>query len=132
MAIKEDLDKFSDWVKQNSAYLGKVKVLLSDVIPDQEELIIGHVRLVEAHYARVGCLLADVNGWLNTLTGECMKDESIAMLKTVREREIETDRLLSQVKSLRGKIQVLLDAIELRVNLSQSILKQQRVERKLQ
>ncbi len=132
MAIKERINEFVEWVKVSAKYLTSVKSILSNQIPEYEEEIINHVRLVEAHYARVGCLLAEVNGWLDSLTGETMEEVSASELKTVREREIKTEQIMSSIRATRNKLQTLLDAIELRVTLSQSILKQQRAERRLQ
>jgi len=100
-------------------------------MPDAEEALIGHIRNIEAHYARVGSLLAEANGLLDRGTYEFMSSEAAKKLGTVRERDIAAEGELSPVREIRDKIEALLRAIELRVHLSQSILRQQRGERKL-
>lgn len=122
---------FNEWRLKNAPYLGQVKKSLSCEIGDQEELIIKQLVSTEAHYARVGTLLAEANSYLDQMTHSFItRPEIVSNYKTVREREIATDGALSDVREMRDKIEALLRAIELRVNLGQSILKQQRNERR--
>jgi len=121
---------FTDWKNQNAKYLGQVKGLLSAELPDMEEPLISHLRSIEMHYARVGCLLAEANSFLdndiNTFY-EQIKAETL----TVPERKAKCDAYVSGVRETRDKIKALLESIELRVNLGQSLLKQQRGERRM-
>ena len=119
------------WKNANLQYLSSVRKALSEPMPDAEEALIGHIRNIEAHYARVGSLLAEANGLLDRGTYEFMSSEAAKKLGTVRERDIAAEGELSPVREIRDKIEALLRAIELRVHLSQSILRQQRGERKL-
>lgn len=132
MAVESGLTEFEAWRAADTPYLAKVKAIMSEAMPDGEEELIAHLRLIEAHYARIGCLLAEANGHLDRETDRFFADpEVLAQIKTVREREVAAEGKLSSVREMRDKIEAILRSIELRVHLGQSILRQQRGERRM-
>jgi hypothetical protein len=109
-------------------YLLAVKKLLSEPMPDQESELINHLRLVEAHYSRCGFCLAEANGDLDCAVAAYYLGVCGGVL-TAAEKKAWCDEAVTSERQYRDKVQTLVDAIELRINLAQSILKQQRGER---
>lgn len=122
------IDEFNQWIAANRAYMGKVRTLLEKPMPDQEEALLEHLRLVEAHYARMGCLLAEVNSILDRAISGFYQINS-GREWTVNEKKAACDSEVSQVREARDKVVSIEEAISTRISLGQSIMKQQRGER---
>lgn len=121
---------FSEWKGVNAPYLGSVKKDLSEPLPDQERVLVEDVGKIVAQYSRVGCLLAEANTQLDREINS-FYEGAVRSEMTVAEKKAKCDAVVSEAREYRNKIQVLLDSIELRVNFCQSILKQQRGERRM-
>jgi hypothetical protein len=122
------LDGWETWRDANGAYLLKVFKLLQEQLPDEETALIDHLRQVEAHHARVGFILAEAESWLDRAIARFYETPAHVELK-VNEKKAACDAAVVQERERRNKIQTLSDSIELRINLGQSLLRQQRGER---
>lgn len=116
------MEEFVSWHSKHAEYVQKVSKLMSTPLHDEPELLIRQAEEIEAHYARIGFLLADANGWL---------DRAKDFNKVPRDWGTEADRkscldaIVSPVRVVRDKLESLLDAIKQRVILSESLLRYQ-------
>jgi len=119
MDTMEFKSEFVLWVNQNQEEVDHVRGLLREPLSDEPENLIDDIKNAEAWYARMGCLLAVANSWLDRGKKVYLPDKEG---RTENDRKIIVDDAISDIRLHRDHIEVLMDSIKQRLILGESIL----------
>lgn len=116
-------ETFADWLDRVMPEISAAQVLMSKTLSDNPPVLTRQLMDAEAYYARTANILAEANGWLDTV--EYIALMGIDQELKVMEREIRLKATVAQERMLRDKTQGLLDAIKNRTILGMAIMKAQ-------
>lgn len=113
--------RFSLWENTVSGEIDEISGILSNSLSDEPSFLIQQICEAEKHYARMGYLLSECQGFMESGAMEFLPDSSLKEM----DRKTLLQAKLSPIRVLKDHLKVLCDAIETRISLGQSILRAQ-------
>ena len=114
-----NLDDFYIWLQKSEPEIEHIHALLSKLLNDEPEALIGDLEEAEAWNSRAGFLLAEANSFLDQAKRHFLPTKEG---NTDFDRRILLDEACSLVRLNRDKIESLCDSLKQRLILGESIL----------
>ena len=97
------------------------------MLPDTPEQLVGHLRKVESYYSNINGLLADANSFLDVTEGSALPPKGSG---TELDRKTAQVAAVATQRGFRDRLEGIGKAINLRLMLGMSLLKQHESERR--
>ncbi len=109
--------------EQEKKELEAAKLILRSPLPDNPTSLIGAMKIIEAHYARLGTLLSKADAMLDYAEKEALVSKDCMTVKmTAYEKEVFVKARVREERQFRDEVKYMLDTIKQRINLGQSVL----------
>jgi len=118
---------FNKFVQDNAEQMFEIEDILSAMLPDNPEQLTYQLRRAESFYSNVTRMLSDANGFLDVGEGAALPPKGSG---TELDRKTAQVAAIAHVRAFRDRLDGVARAINLRLMLGMSLLKQHESERR--
>lgn len=115
------IDKFLAWEENATPEIINIAFLLGEAMSDEPQLLISQATEAESLYSRLGFLLAEAQSYLEECALFFLPDPDRKEL----DRKTELQAKLAPIRKVRDKLKAMMDQVEFRITLAQSLLRHQ-------